>query len=436
MEKNLIIKLNDSNSLKNSPEGIKISRLISSISPLNFIRLLHRADNKVNPRMAKVNTITKSIFETLETSPSLFLYKSKGILLATESCVLLDRNRIEITLDNLQYEGIMDGGHNTFAIAAFLIEKLFDVTVKKWDDCKEFWNENYDEILIRFKDRQDEFLFSVPIEIITPNDEEGSIHEYYDYLSEICSARNNNVQLRETDKGNQVGFYEYLKETLDSFDVIWKGGDHGKIKAEDVISLAALPLIFLKENDLLPKDIKGLNRISIYSQKSKCVDFFNSVMAHPEVSYKENGNYILKNKYVESALSLTEDILVFFDRMYIEFPRLYHQASPGKFGRIGAVNNNATSKVPFHTTDDLCEYQYPYGFFYPLISGLTSLMTIDEESETVNWAVDPNEFDSLDLNLTQYVNIIKLAAFDPQKIGKMEVFYNEAESVFSKILVD
>jgi hypothetical protein len=398
---------------------------------------LHKADNKVNPRIANVNRITKSIHETLETSPELLLFKSKGLLVATESCKILERNRIELTFDNEEYEGIMDGGHNTFAIAIYLINKLFDISIKKWDDCKEFWNSNYDEILNRFKDREAEFQFSIPIEIISPNDEDGAIEEYYDNLSEICSARNNNVQLSETAKGNQVGYYDYLKDILNGkFDVIWKAGDSGKIKSEDVISLASIPLIFLKKNELLPKDIKGLNKISIYSQKSKCVDFFNSVMAHEEVSDEKNGKHILNNEYVKSALLLTEDILRFFDKMYIEFPNLYHNASPGKFGRITAVNNKVEGRVPFHTTEVSADYQYPFGFFIPLIAGLTEMMELDEKSENIRWKINPNELDLSQLDLTQYVNIIKLVNFDPQKIGKGEVFYNDAETIFEKVGVE
>src|SRR5882724_11343116 len=107
---NLILKLDHPNNLQVSLEGLKIQKLVSSISPINFIKLLKEADNKVNPRIATVNRITKNIHETLETSPELFWFKSKGILLATESCELLDRNRIKVSLGNLDYEGIMDGG--------------------------------------------------------------------------------------------------------------------------------------------------------------------------------------------------------------------------------------------------------------------------------------------------------------------------------------
>lgn len=430
---NLIIRLNDSNSLQTSPEGVKINKHLSSISPLNFIKLLSRADNKVNPRIANINRITKAIHETLEQSPELYLFKSKGLLVATESCKILERNRVELTFDNIEYEGIMDGGHNTFAIAIYLVDKLFDVKLKEWDECKEFWTTHYDEIITQFKDNADKFKFSIPIEIITPNDEDGAVEEYYDYLSEICSARNNNVQLKETAKGNQIGLYEHLKTVLGSeFNVIWKTGDSGKIKAEDVISLATIPLLFLKKEDMLPEDIKGLNRISIYSQKGRCVDFFNELMTNDKISEERNGKFELKDTYVESALSLIRDILFFFDKMYINFPDLYHNASPGKFGRISSVKKAGT-RVPFYTTSETSDYQYSFGFFVPLIASLTKLMELDIVNKKVKWKLNPLKIDLTELDLTQYVNIIKLVNFDPQKIGKGDVFYNEAESVFEKI---
>lgn len=432
--KKVIIKLNTSNTPQESIEGVKINKIVSSISPSNFIKLLKFADNQVNPRIATVNKITKSIHETLRSSPELFWYKSKGILLATESCKILDRNRVEVTLENVVFEGIMDGGHNTFAIAIYFIEELFGEKIRTWDACKEFWLENYSEIENRFLERKDEFVFSIPIEIISPNEQDGSLEEFYDHIAEICAARNNNVQLRETAKGNQVGFYDYLKTQLDGFDIIWKTGDKGKIKSEDVISLATIPLLFLKNNNLLPDDIKGLSKISIYSQKGKCIDFFNEVMDHSEVSEEKNGKHILKDNYVKSALALTEDILRFFDRMFIAFPDLYHEASPGKFGRISIVNHNKETKVPFYTTEEKSTYQYPFGFFYPLVAGLTSLMEMDETNSQIRWKYNPSQLDLNDLDLTQYVNIIKLANFDPQKIGKGDVFYKEAENTYEKMV--
>jgi hypothetical protein len=46
------------------------------------------------------------------------------------------------------------------------------------------------------------------------------------------------VQLREEAKGNKIGLYERLKAALNGkFDVIWKTGEAGRIKADEVISM-------------------------------------------------------------------------------------------------------------------------------------------------------------------------------------------------------
>lgn len=433
MKKKLVIRLRSENSLQKSNEGVKIDKYVSSISPGDFIKLLNAADNKVNPRIAKDGRITDSIEETLDKNPGLFWLKTKGILLATLSCKLLERNRLEIIFSEPDFEGIMDGGHNALAIASFIASKLFDVHFKTWSACKLYWNENIDAILEAYETRKDEFDFSIPIEIITPNGENGSDAEFYDCISEICSARNNNVQLRESAKGNKEGKYDLMKEILDQdFDVIWKTGDSGNIKADDVISIASLPLLFLQENGLLPNVSKQLSKISIYSQKSRCVDYFNELMEDPAISKMTNGKYVVGDTYIRSSMELIGDSLRFFDQLFLRFPDLYHRAMPGKFGRINTVEMKE-SRVPFHSTDELCGYRYPAAYFYPLFTGITSLMEIDKRNKVVRWRINPTEIDFNDLDCKQYISMLKMVAFEPQKVGKSEAFYLEAENVFANL---
>lgn len=430
----VILKLNKDFSLQSSKEGIRINKITGSISPAELVKLLRFADNQVNPRTARVNSITKSIHETLDRSPELFWFKSKGILLATESCEMFERGRFKLSLGNPDFEGIMDGGHNTFAIASWIIEILFDVKLKKWSDVKDYWNDNYEDILEQINENAHLFEFSIPVEIIFPNNDDGSLDEYYDYIADICSARNNNVQLRETAKGNQVGYYDYLKESLDDdFEIIWKTGEDGKIRSEDVIALATLPLIFMQNQGILPEGLKKMNKISVYSQKNKCVDYFNSIMSNNEISDDVQGKYILKDCTVKSALDLTEDIIYFFDRIFLEFPTLYHKAAPGKFGRISSVDHEKKTRVPFQTTDEFSNYKYSHGFFYPIACGVTELMELDPQTNKVRWKVNPRSLDFRQLDLLQYVELIKMVNYDPQKIGKGPAFYNEAENAFKKL---
>lgn len=431
-EKSIILKLDHTNVPYFSREDVKICKILSSISPLTLINLIKEADNQINPRTATTNPITKAIYETLDKSPELFWYKTKGILLATENCERLERNRIRVTFNNALYEGIMDGGHNTFAIARFIIDKLYGKTFKNWDECKKYWEGHYDEILNDFKERANEpmFRFSIPIEIVFPGEGIEAKEEYYTSIAEICSARNNNIQLKETAKGNQVGCYDYLKDKLEQYPIIWKTGEKGKIKAEDVIAMACVPLYFLQEKGLLPKGVKKFNRVNLYSSKGQCVTFFNDVISHDAISDLEHGKYIIKSPLIKSALDMTEDIMKLFDKLYLSFPDMYN-SQQGSFGRITFVKNNVQSSPIFGTTDKKVDYTYPDGYIYPLLGGIVSLMKYEEDLDIINWKTNPStvDFDLMQIPLLKYVGWLK-KDLDPQHNGKNQLMYMEAEEAY------
>lgn len=420
------------NQPQHSREDVKIKKIISSISPATLIRLVKYADNRINPRTATSNPITKAIYETLDKSPELFWYKTKGILIATENCELLDRNRVRISFNNPSYEGIMDGGHNTFAIARFIVDKLFGVTFKKWDECKKYWEEHYEEIVNKFQEVEhtSQFRFSIPVEIVFPGDDEAAREEYYATIADICSARNNNIQLKETAKGNQVGCYDYLKERLSKYPIIWKTGEAGKIRAEDVIAMANVPLYFLQEEGLLPEGLKKFNRVNLYASKGQCVTFFNEVISHPSISVEEHGKYIIKSSLIKSALDMTEDLMKFFDLLYVKFPDLYN-SHQGSFGRITAVKNSTKSKALFGTISESIDYTYPDGYIYPLLGGAVGLMKYDEVTDTLKWTINPTskDFELKNLPLVKYVGWLK-KDLDPQRNGKNQLMYMEAEEAY------
>jgi len=194
--------------------------------------------------------------------------------------------------------------------------------------------------------------------------------------------------------------------------------------------MASVPLIYLKDQSLLPDKISKLNQISIYSQKSKCIDFINSILNHDLVSNEVNGKFILKDELVASALDLTEDIMRFFDKLYIAFPTMYNKVSPG-FGRIGCVKDKEKHTL-FRTTEK-AKSTYPPAFIYPLIAGLRSLMQIKDNK--LSWIISPLAIDLMELNLEQYVGAIRLVKYDPQKIGKQELFYQQSKSIFDNYLL-
>lgn len=444
---NVIIKLNHKYENQGSLEGKRISKIVSSISPKDFIRLLRSADNKVNPRTATVNPIVRSIEETLSISPELYFFKTKGLLISTQDCELLERNRIKLSFEDFQTEGIMDGGHNAFAIGRFIYKKIYgECKFKEWKELKAFWDDetNYVDLENRYKTypSPEEFNFSIPIEIITPSDDtEESLSDFYDNIADICSARNSNVQLTDAAKSNQRGCYDYLKYIMPSdFQVIWKNGEPGLTKAEDVTALACIPLFKLSSLNYFSDrgiDIGSLSKISVYSQKSKCVKFFGNVMMNEKISTTDKGKYVLQDNTVKSALDLLVDIMRFCDKMYYYFPLLYNY-NGGSFGRIkGAVmqKTNTTYSGPFGSFDKKSDYKYAYGFFYPIICGLTELMEL--ENGALRWKLNPLYIDFKDDKIrsvfTQYMNLVRLLDYNPNKVGKDSSTYYEADSLMQKL---
>ena len=442
----VIIKLNHKFENQKSLEGKKISKIVSSISPLDFIRLLKNADNKVNPRTATVNPVVRSIEETLTVSPELYFFKTKGLLISTQSCETLERNRVKLSFNDSQTEGVMDGGHNAFAIGRFIYKKLYgECKFKEWKELKAFWDneENYADLEKRYREypNPEEFKFSIPIEIITPSDNsEESLTDFYDNIADICSARNSNVQLTDAAKSNQRGCYDYLKDIMPSnFQVIWKNGEAGLTKVEDVTALACIPLIKLvSRNYFLDRgtEVGTLSKVSVYSQKNKCVKFFGSVMMNKDISRTEKGKYILQNTTVKSALDLLVDIMRFCDRMYYYFPQLYNYNN-GSFGRIKGVlqKPKTTYSGPFNSFAKQSDYKYAYGFFYPIICGLTELMEL--EDGILRWKLNPLYIDFDDDKIkgvfTQYMNLVRLLDYNPNKVGKDNSTYYEADSLMQKL---
>lgn len=444
--KKVIIKLNHKYENQGSLEGKRISKIVSSISPWDFLRLLKNADNKVNPRTARVNPVVQSIEETLSVSPELYFFKTKGLLISTQNCEPLDRNRVKLSFNDSQTEGVMDGGHNAFAIGRFIFKKLYgECKFKEWKELKAFWDDetNYADLENRYKEYSfpNEFKFSIPIEIITPSDNtEEALSDFYDNIADICSARNSNVQLTDAAKSNQRGCYDYLKYIMPSnFQVIWKNGETGLTKVEDVTALACIPLFKLSSLNYFSEhgmEIGTLSKISVYSQKNKCVKYFGNVMMNKQISNTDKGKYILQDNTVKSALDLLVDIMRFCDKMYYYFPLLYN-FNGGSFGRITGIvqKPKTTYRGPFGSFEKGSDYKYAYGFFYPIICGLTELMEL--ENGALRWKLNPLYIDFTDEKIksvfTQYMNLVRLLDYNPNKVGKDNSTYYEADTLMQKL---
>ena len=126
MNKNNYAKLKI-NSLRRQQDYPAIDKIIGSIDADNFAKLIDIAGLGSNPRESKANKVTEAIIETLEKSPELLVFKSKGLLISTSKCIVTDSHEnIQISFVDDNHEGILDGGHNMLAIALFILKKVLN----------------------------------------------------------------------------------------------------------------------------------------------------------------------------------------------------------------------------------------------------------------------------------------------------------------------
>lgn len=433
-------------------ERYSLQRIEGTITADSMIRLIDVADLHANPREAKTGPVTDAITETLDTSSDLFPFKSKGILLASANCKELERSRFELSFNDEDIEGVLDGGHNMLAIAMFIIRQALDEkeakkalrSVRRWEEVSSVWTKYRSEI----EDIKKELSFVVPTEIIYPQDSAEGRDAYEGAILEIAQARNNNAQLTNETKANKAGFYEALRNALDHplvEEVEWKTNDGGRIKARDLVALTWIPLSVLPSELKLP-GVSTFNPVNIYRNKGQCVADFNSLMQSDDVSQKTKGDIRkLTNPAVESAISIMRDIPALFDHVYMLFPEAYNEVSAG-FGRISSVRIFESGKYNSREKKYLAnapmtkyyqeetKYDFPEGFIAPIVWALRELM--EYKDGEVIWRVDPKKFLSSNLKdfMEVYHGFIAMANYDPQKVGKTNSTYQLACNDFKSRL--
>ncbi len=444
METKIIIKLHN----MCQQEHYELRKNIGLLDPKGMYQLIDTLSLNANPRLAKSGRVIDEIMYTLEETPDLFMYKSKGILLSSSKCEELDRSRLRLTFENESLEGILDGGHNTLAIAKYFVKCVApekEKRIKLWDDLKDIWDNEKDNILSEIESNNSQInYFLTPVEIISPVSENSNF--YNESIFDISSARNNNAELTATAKANYAGYYDKLAEKLDpeiEKEIEWKTNEPNKrIKAQDIVSLSLIPIIFLQKEGKLPSNIPTINPISLYSSKAKCVNDFTTIMTNKTIGLDDNNGNI-KSSLLDSALDLMEDIPRIYDYIYENFPDAYNYSS-SRFGGISCVKMYADKvesdkhlhrkpRTKFYNNEVF--YKYPDGFIYPIVVGMSSLMQIRDNR--VEWKVDPFAFleNNLHSIIEMYVSLIKTLGYNPQYVGKDSSTYQVIEMSINMNLI-
>jgi len=430
-----------------------VRRIVGFVKARNMLTLFDAADLEANPRSAKAGPVTDAIIESIVETPDTFPFKTKGVLVGASNYEKLERNRYELTFENLRIEGILDGGHNMLGIGTHILRLATGnerLRLARWPDFKASWEKNRDLVkTLRESTSEDAgegpLDFLVPLEILVPSDLEDPAvtNEFSSSLLDICAARNNNVELKLETKANQKGFYEEFRKFLPpeiAERVEWKTNDGGDIKVRDLIALAWIPLSLVE----LPKDDEGRQveapaPQNLYRNKGECVKLFDRLMGSPAVSKQTGGEYRheLHNTQVGSALALAAEIPVLYDRIYRMFPDAYNDGT-GRFGGLTVVKQakDLRTKPVTHFTNGPVSYSYPDGLIMPLVYGLKSLIERGPDG-SLRWRIEPNLFldECFQSIVKKYRVIMDAFRADPQKIGKNEGSYDLVLDAFETELL-
>lgn len=436
-----------------------VTKIVGLVEARYFVAIIDSLNLEANPRSSKTGNVTDAIQETIANSPELFPFMSKGILLASSSYEKLERNRIKITPDNLQIEGILDGGHNTLAIGLYILGQALEYhgesinkSTKNWDTFKELWLKSRDKVkaylnAIQKGEIKNKLNFFVPVELLVPsnmNDEE-CVYSFINNLLEICEARNNNAELQLTAKVNQKGYFDDLQKMMEDHNPLiakrieWKTNEGGEIKVQDVVALSwvALNLIEPVRDENLERKIKPVAPNKLYSAKGACLKQFEKLMSSPDVTGTAEDGYhsVLLNDEVRSAFEVAVEFPDLYDYIYENFPKQYN-ANGGKFLAINAckdLNKNRKTKVTPYKGKKI-DILSPDGYITPLFYGLQALLGKKEVNgkKQIYWTQPPMSFlqDNFPRIVKDYMGNLELCNYDPQKVGKAIKVYDDALKTF------
>lgn len=451
MKNSLILRVFDA-----KVQEYELNKLVGNCALSSFVDLISIADLEANPRESKKGEVTNDIEESLSNDPEIFHFLTKGVLIGACKVISLDRDRFRLTFEDPQLEGILDGGHNTFAIGRYILQQALENSqdtlrkIRRWEDLKDAWAANGDAVSsIRSSLKE----IRVPVEIIYPG--AGGEEVFREKIIQINAARNNNVQLTEETKAHRKGLYDQIKDSLDPAirdRVEWKANDGGTIKSRDIVALSLIPLSAIPN---LPTSQAAENPSMIFAQKGMCVDVFNKFDDPDNPNW---GNYLetvkgdivrFKDPLIKSAFEMMAVIPKLYDLIYELFPGSYNSVSP-RFGGIGGVRRyetlekyseskearlkflKAPAKTKFYQKEVL--YDYPDGFIYPLVVGLTALMEIKDGR--LAWKTEPCRFINANLNkvMQTYVGFIQGQTYDPAKVGKSRAAYSTVTNLYSNAI--
>lgn len=458
-----IVKFSDVAVQPNQAGTGAVQRAIGFVNIQQLLPLIDSKSLAPNPRSAKKNTIIDGILGTLNDAPELFRFKSKGLLISSHRVESLQRNRFRIEFSKEFVDGVLDGGHNLFAISLYLLSQVMDEKevrkLRVWEQIDAAWAKHRNEIGgLTFNDED-----QVAVELIFPISGSEEVQDQFDQAAfDISQARNANTQVKTEAFQNKLGFYDVLKEALPSelsSRVEWKPGvveaiDAKPISVRDIVALSWIPLNLASEKKLLPIDISVLPQ-NIYRNKGECSDKFNTLMMHEDVTEPIGGRAgqarQLKHATVESCLVIAGDLPHLVDVIYEHFPKLYNDGGfrfgrrtvvkmydPDRLKELRAENKDVSGYTGIRPTtpyfqrmSNRLKYKYPEALIIPFVTGLSSLMEVHDGK--IYWISDDIEdlvLEKLSKAAPLFDGQLDAYDWDPQRLAKSPSSHKQAASYY------
>lgn len=446
-----------------------IRKYLGYINAKGVLDLLSVSELEANPRRPKINSATEAIKDTLDRTPELMSCKSKGLLISCSVVEELERNRLRLSFDPeyRNFEDVLDGGHNLFAISTFVIEELVaedDVLlakarkIREWSDLKAFWAENNDQVRAALNNNGVEFKFMVPVEVITiPAITEESLTRFTSSIFDISQARNNNAQLSNLASDNQRGIFNVVKDHLPDYlkeIVAWSTGDSSKVvKGEYVLALVSFILTQLQKCGKCPNLLKDFHSTvtGFYSGRGKCSEEVQKVLTLWKDRYAAN-NLDAECVILRDSLKLLADMPRIWDEIELCFPALYNKfgggaGKKGCYGRLSPfAKKSGKGKDATLRHDKPCRFHSPGcvqqkgtyetqdGYVAPLQYTIMAFMRYDENEgclawdrpvdEIVKFYTDSSDGAAIKDTIGQLGELIVSAVRgDPQQLGKAAYAY-------------
>lgn len=383
------------------------------ITPIELLRIVKAFPDKIldaNMRKPKYNNVVENILSTLTVFPKAYAGYTNGITIVVKDC-LFDFSKKTMVLnfnsDVNATSGIIDGGHNLFAILTYLYQATKSKTRKKitfWDEL--LFRINFSEIEAHLMSLDQSNLFSIPIRLYYSNKQnESAWSSFYQKLKE---TKNTCTEVSVYTKYNDKNYYDAIKSVLNASlnnRIIWKENDSldKDIESYDIISLLSIPL---SKHPKYDKAYAG----NLASYKRKLVEYYVSFIEDEDNALGEwrNNSFRITDRALLSAINILPALIELSDTIETDFIALYNRPDNSRNFRdlpsqVGFASKRKRRSLPL-TPDpanpgktfflrknmpSTYSSEVPRAFILIVLAGFSKLLKYNEEQSLIYWRTDP-----------------------------------------------